>query len=155
MNITRRVTLVWLGVMIVAVLCGCDESPKYWQPKQITCDLTKSGRNDIIQWVGVGNDGGGHPTHYEITVMLNTGNPEKLFKDPIVVLKVSHNLEPLTDVKCVDLNGDGIPDLLYRVDQGYDMGGHPAQYNIMVAYGRGDGTFSGPILIRSEKPVGR
>jgi hypothetical protein len=143
-------TLTTVILASSALLISCDDntsSKQEWQPTQITADLNRDGRTDLLEFVGVGNDLLGHPAHYQVTASLNTGTS---FSAPNVVLRIPHNLLPFKQISIVDVNNDSIPDLLYTIDVGNDGWGNPQFYQVMAAYGQGNGKFKYPIVLRNE-----
>ena len=63
------------------------------------------------------------------------------------IFKIPHNLKMLDEIVCKDFNADGILDLVYNIDVGRS-GWNPTAYQLMIAYGFGDGTFQEPKLLK-------
>lgn len=138
-------SLIIIICLMILALSSCGESPKYWQPKQVIADFNNDSKNDMLNFVGVGNDGWGNPNYYQVSVSINS---DGIFNKPVPVLRIPHNVDELEDIKCADANGDNKIDLVYIMDIGNDGFGHPNYYQIMVAYGNGDGTFASPEIIQ-------
>jgi Bacterial Ig-like domain (group 3)/FG-GAP-like repeat len=91
-------------------------------------DLNRDGKLDLVA-------GGSSGTSF--STML--GNGDGTFQPAVVY---QQNLGGSTTLAVADVNGDGIPDVIFNATQ-TTFGGNP--YALYVALGNGDGTFKAPV----------
>ena len=100
-----------------------------FEPGGIAVDLNGDGNEDIAKYDGTGKidillgDGTGHYTTPGDAASIATG--------------------ALLGYSAMDVNGDGIPDIVAVLSSSLDSNGNPAQAaNVLILTGKGDGTFA-------------